>query len=115
MNDGRLWPLTFDRCFVPDRAFALARPLLLVISVPLWSLRTIALHHRDPAEAEALAGERSWEPIRIGPPLTTTDALLAKDVERNVSINLLVSAQADHSWIARGHRKPKTKRPDCTA
>jgi hypothetical protein len=26
---------TFDRLFVPDRGFALARPLLLVMSVPL--------------------------------------------------------------------------------
>jgi len=34
--------LTFDRLFVPDRGFALARPLLLVMSVPLW----VSAHHR---------------------------------------------------------------------
>jgi len=44
---------TFDRRFVPDRGFALARPLLLVMSVPLnGSRRTIAPHHHNPAEAD---------------------------------------------------------------
>src|SRR6202521_3499336 len=68
-----------DRLFAPDRGFALARPLLLVMSVPLnGSRRTIAPHHHNPAEAD-----RRWrgrgalsldlEPISIGPPLATTE------------------------------------------
>jgi hypothetical protein len=50
-----------------------------------WSPRTIALHHRDPAEAD-----RRWrgEELRAAKPrlfMTNTDPLLAGEVERNVS------------------------------
>jgi hypothetical protein len=40
-----------DRLFDPDRGFAVTGAFLLAISRLLWSRRTIALHHRNPAEA----------------------------------------------------------------
>src|ERR1700687_3067142 len=90
----------FDRVFVPDRV-ALARLLLLVISVPL----VVAAHHRAAPPRprggrKALAGERSLEPISIGPPLATTDALFADNVERKVS-NPLARFGAARSFLDR--------------
>src|ERR1700674_3627847 len=90
----------FDRVFVPDRV-ALARLLLLVISVPL----VVAAHHRAAPPRprggrKALAGERSLEPISIGPPLATTDALFGDNVERKVS-NPLAHLRAARSFLDR--------------
>src|ERR1700687_2491579 len=90
----------FDRVFVPDRV-ALARLLLLVISV---SLVVAAPHRAAPPRPrggrKALAGERSLEPISIGPPLATTDALVADNVERQVS-NTLARFPAARSFLVR--------------
>jgi hypothetical protein len=65
-----------------------------------WSQRTIALHHRDPAEAERRWRGRGLEPISIGPPLATTDALFAGNVEGKVS-NPLAHLPAARSFLDR--------------
>src|SRR6202521_5853832 len=94
----------FHRLFAPDRGFALGRPLVLVISDPLWvSAHQRAAPPQPRGGRPALAGERSLEAISIGlhwRPLTL--CLLAISSVQRV-ILLLILAPFDHSWIARGH------------
>ena len=91
-----------DRPFVPVRGFALAGPLLLLISVPLL----VATHHRAaPPQPRggrpALAGERTrspgLEPTKVSASIDSTDALFAENVEQKIEQS---SSPHDHSWIA---------------
>jgi hypothetical protein len=73
-----------DRLFDPDRGFAVTGVFLLAISRLLWSRRTIALHHRNPAEAgRRWRGEELAQSGRAS--VEHTDALFAHEVERKVS------------------------------
>src|ERR1700692_2922287 len=99
--------LTFDRLFVPDRGFALARPLLLVMSVPLWvsaqpSRRTTATPRRPTgAGGGEELGVSIWSDRTSAlhwPPLTLCLQTMSSV---KLAILLLICGQRDHSWIAR--------------
>jgi hypothetical protein len=59
------------------------------MSVPLYgSQRTIALHHRNPAEADRRwrgRGREALEPTKVSASIDGTDALFAENVERKMS------------------------------
>src|SRR6202035_4661072 len=101
----------FHRLFAPDRGFALGRPLVLVISDPLWvSAHQRAAPPQPRGGRPALAGERTLEAISIGlhwPPLT----LCLPGMSRGKSaILLLICPQRDPSWIVRS--SPPVLNPD---